>query len=249
MKKLLLIPLFVLGLISCTSNDDIASSEENVLNSDIQNLYNEYRANAQEGIGTTMDALNATKSRASNSDKVSGTALVEYIASLSAEEVDSLYNQYCTSEEEEKYDNYTDSLISVLIDNSSLEEVQNLFNFTNSYIENGGHNMTMLSSAVSNVSPLIKSCMISCAANIDEFLTVAPQSRAANSWCLHQLSLKMAESSVMNGVADVVGDVAVGMIGVPGVDVAGALILAGYDLYSSIEMAHDYNMCCATHVS
>lgn len=245
MKKLLLIPLFVIGLMSCTSHDDTISSDEDVFNTDIQNLYDEYRTSAQEEIGATMDALNAPNTRADVSQKMSGSVMVEYLASLSSEEVDSLYNQYCTSEEELKYDNFTDSIISVLIDNSSLEEVQALFNFKTSYIENGGHNITMLVSAISNVSPLIKNCMISCAANIDEFIDVVPQTRAANSWCLHELSLKLAKSYAEDGIADVVLD----MIGVPGVDVAGALILAGYDLYSSIEMAYEYDKCCATHVS
>lgn len=245
MKTLLMIPLLVIGLISCTSHDDIVSSDEDVLNQDIQNLYDEYKADTQEEIGTTMGVLNATNSRAAITQKMTGSVLVEYIASLSSEKVDSLYSQYCTSEEELKYDNLTDSIISVLIENSSLEEVQKLFNFKNEYIESGGHNMTMLVSAISDVSPLIKNCMISCAANVDEFIEVVPQSRAANSWCLHQLSLKLAESYAVNGIADV----ALGMLAVPGADAVGALVLAGYDLYSSIEMAHEYNMCCVTHVS
>lgn len=239
----------MIGLLSCTSNDDIASSEENEQNTGIQTLYNAYKINAQKGIETTMAALNAPKSRATSHNKVPGLVLVEYLASLSNETVDSLYNQYCNSEENLKYDNYTDSLISVLVEGSSLEEVQNLFNFTNSYIENGGHNMAMLSASASKASPIIKNCIISCAANIDEFSDISSQSLPSESWCLRQLALKMAESSVMNGIADVVGDIAVDMIGIPGVDVAGALILLGYDLYSSIEMAHDYKMCCLTHLS
>ena len=109
--------------------------------------------------------------------------------------------------------------------------------------------MAMLSTTASKASPLIKNCMISCAANIDGFSNIAPQSIHAEQWCLRQLLLKMAESSVTNGIADVVGDIAVETIGIPGIDVAGALILLGYDLYSSIEMAHDYKMCCLTHVS
>ena len=39
------------------------------------------------------------------------------------------------------------------------------------------------------------------------------------------------------------------MIGVPGVDVVGALCLAGYDLYDTVIMAHEYNLCCLKYVS
>lgn len=206
-------------------------------------MYNMYRDQAQKAIGCTMNTLKSPNSRASNSSSTSGLQLVEYLVSLPSEEIDSLYNQYCTAEEELKFDNFIDSVMEAIIDNSSIEEVQILYNFKNSYIDCGGHNMEFLLVAIHNVSPLISDCMISCAANIDEFLDNTPQSRTTNLGCLEELTHKMAASYATSGIAEV----GLALIGIPDVDIVGSLLSAGYDFYSAIEMAHDYDRCSAMH--
>lgn len=249
MKRLLLIPMLVLGLMSCTSNEDPIASEENQSLSEITEKYESYKVSAQDDIEQTYQALAGSESRSEGVTSISGSELIQLLSSLPVETVDSLYRLYCTPQIEQEYDNRYDEAIDELIKQSSLEEVQQFYNFTNSYIENGGHSMVMLAEAIKDKAPIIQECMIGCAASIDEYLNTVPESRAANSYCLHELTLKMAESAIQNEVVDIAGEVAVAMIGVPGVDVAVALGLAGYDLYDSIKMAHEYNMCCVTHVS
>ncbi|MDE5957527.1 MAG: hypothetical protein K2G78_04370 [Muribaculaceae bacterium] len=249
MKKLLLINMLVLGLMSCTSNEDPIASIEDQSLSEITEKYDNYKASAQYDIEQTYKALAGSKSRSKGITSISGSELIQLLSSLSVETVDSLYRLYCTPQIEQEYDNRYDEAIDELVKQSSLEEVQQFYNFTNSYIENGGHSMVMLSESIKGRAPIIQECMIGCAASIDEYLNTLPESRAANSYCLQELTLKMAESAIQNEVVDIVGDAAVAMIGVPGADVAVALGLAGYDLYDSIKMAHEYNLCCVTHVS
>ena len=249
MKRLHLIPLLVLGLMSCTSNEDSVQSENDKSLIEIEEKYENYKASTQEGIGQAYQVLAGTESRTESAASISGSEFVFLLSSLPVETVDSLYMLYCTPQMEQEYNNLYDACIDELIKQSSLDEVQQFYNFTNSYIENGGHNFTMLAEALKDKTPIIQECMIGCAASIDEYIVVAPESRAANSYCLHQLTLKMAESAVQNEVVDILGDVAVSAIVVPGVDVVGALCLAGYDLYDAVMMAHEYNLCCMKYVS
>ncbi len=233
---------------SCTSNEVPILEDEDKTLIEIGEIYESSQINTQKSLGQIYVALYGSKSRSNMSDLITGTELIRLLTSMPVETVDSLYNIYCTPQKEEEYDNCYKTSIDELIRLSSLDEVLQMLDFTDSYIENGGHNMTTLAEAIKNKTPIIQECMIRCAAGIDEFIGTSA-SRSSNAYCLHELQLEMAKSAVENEVIDVVGDAMVSMIGVPGVDAAGALVLAGYDLYSSLEMAHKYNMCCATHVS
>lgn len=180
---------------------------------------------------------------------MSGSELLTFLTSMPEQKVDSLYNEICTPSNAQKYEEAYSEALDELTQQSSFAEIIKLANFTDAYIESGGNNLEMLSDATKNVTPIIKTCMIACASNIDEFIGYDPKSRAANSYCLQKLKLSMAKSVLENEVIEIGGDILIDMIGVPGVDVLGALLLAGYDLHGAISMAHDYNMCCATHVS
>ena len=241
--------MLALGLVSCSSNEDSVQIEDDKSLSEIAERHENYKASTQGDIVVAYQTLTGEGSRSGGAISISGPELVSLLSSLPVETVDSLYMIYCTPQIEQEYDNRYYAAIDELIKQSSLEEVQQFYNFTSAYIGDGGHNIPMLAEAIKNKTPIIQECMIGCAARIDEYIADMSESRAANSYCLHQLTLKMAESAVQNEVVDVIGDLAVDMIGVPGVDVVGALCLAGYDLYDAVMMAHEYNLCCLKNVS
>lgn len=111
-------------------------------------------------------------------------------------------------------------------------------------MECGGNNMILLETACKDVSPIIKECMICSAATIDEFVeTIPPKTRNADSWCIAELSLKLAESYIEGDIAKVAIDL------IPGAGVVAGCIMAGIDLYSTIKLAHEYDMCRINRVS
>ena len=147
---------------------------------------------------------------------------------------------------EEEY-NYNYNIITEsLIENSSIEEVQTLYNFTDKYIECGGHNMDLLIQETQPVSPIIEDCMIRSAATIDEFIPDNSDYRVASSHCISDLYHKLIESYVDEAIAEGVG---AALAAFPEIDVAYQLVCAGVDLYESIKLAHEYNICCAKSAS
>lgn len=245
MKKFFIIPLLVLGLNSCTSSDDPIQPESERASSEIAKKYEASKENTKKQIGETLKMLDGSNSRSVDNTVVSGREFVDYIANMPIEVIDSLYKEYCTLQMEQKYDEAYEATIDLLIENSSLEEVQVLFDFINTYEKYGGNNISLLEKTCKNVSPIIQECMIRSAASIDEFYIIVTEtrSRGADSWCLQQLSLKLVQSSIEGDIADVVIDL------IPGADVIGACIMAGMDLYGALKTAHEYEMCRVTHVS
>lgn len=249
MKKLLLSILLALGFMSCSSNEEIILNEEAISFSELTEKYDSYKVLSQENIAQTYQELTGSKARSAGTTSVTGAELIQLLSSMPKETVDSLYKYYCTPTIEQEFSSNYDICLDELEKHSSIVEVQQFFDFINTYIETGGHNLIMLANNLKGKAPIIQECMIGCAASIDEYLGTIPQSRSADAYCLHQLSLKMAESAFTNELISIVADASLAMIAAPGADVALGLCLAGYDLYSSLKMAHDYNMCCATHVS
>lgn len=253
MKKLLFISFALLCMISCTNYAELSLSQEESL-SEVEQKYQSYKTSAQESIQLVLESLGKPNARSNEDSTMTGDALVLFLASIPKDTIDSLYYLYCTPEAKVKYEILQDTIESIIIQESSLEEYQKLNYFTDSYIESGGHNLSMLQNATRNVSPIIKDCMISSAASIDEFSSItqyqpSPQTLEYNSYCLHMLARKTIKSAVLGGFTNAVVEIGMSTLGIPGVDLVTGLILAGVDLYSAIELAHEYNMCCLTHLS
>ena len=165
------------------------------------------------------------------------------------EKVDSLYNIYCTSEKEQEYEKLYSTSIDELIRQSSLEEVQSFYNFANDYLESGGNNMIMLMDAIKDKAPIIQGCMINSAASIDEYLSAPTVSRNANDYCFETLFSGFVKSQIETAAMDAGKTVAAALIVCPEADALTGLLILGMDLYSSIKLVHEYNLCVATHVS
>lgn len=253
MKKLLLLPLLLLSVFSCTSNEDSIQPNENSSISEISKKYEAHKIKKQNEIGHTYNLLTGKRTRSESQTAVSGAEFLQLLSTMPSETVDSLYQQYCTPEIEQEYEDLYYESMDKLIEQTSAEEVQQLHNFARSYIEQGGNNMNFLSESIQNRPAVIQECMIRCAASIDEYLDSVRmypiEFRGPNSYCFYQLILKIAESSVENEIIGTIEDALLPLICVPGFDVAVALISEGLDLYDALKLAHEYNMCCATHVS
>ena len=249
MNRTFLFSVILLGLISCTSKEEPIQKGEDKSIVEISDIYENYKSETQEEIGFVYNILAGKGSRSNELEPVYGEDLIHLIISLPDETIDSLYNQYFSSQTEQTMDSIYDASVDELLKQSSAEEIQQLYQFTNLYIENGGHNMEMLANAIKDKTPIVQNCMICCAANIDEYILTTTLSRTNDEYCLRQLTTKMAESAVQSGIMDIAGGAAVALIAAPGADVVIPLFLMGYDLYSAIKVAHEYNRCVATHIS
>lgn len=247
MKKTLLILSFTTCLISCSSYDDPYT--DTLSHAELTEQYEYYKANAQKRIGQTFQVLAANPSRSDDSTQITSSDLINLLISMPKEKVDSLYNIYCTSEKEQEYEKLYSTSIDELIRQSSLEEVQSFYNFADDYLESGGNNMIMLMDAIKDKAPIIQGCMINSAASIDEYLSASTVSRNANDYCLDTLLKDVVKSQIENVAIDAGRAVAAALIASPEVDALAGLLILGVDLYSSIKLAHEYNLCVATHVS
>lgn len=249
MKKILFI-LFVTLCVTACCNNEIALPENSEVMSEIQLKYHTYQQQMQGNIEQMLDVLSPVNSRSEDSMVSPVEAFVDCLSKLPPETVDSLYEIYCTPEVKLQYEAYEEAVVEVLVANSSLEEVSNLYSFRDAYIESGGNNMKMIEGFSRNASPMIRDCMIGSAAAIDAYMGVTTQSLDGNSYCFGLLILEISKSALSDAAVTVAGKAALAMIGsVPGADVVGGLILAGLGLYEAIELAHDYNQCCLTHLS
>ncbi|WP_300300678.1 hypothetical protein [uncultured Muribaculum sp.] len=245
MKKFLLLVVPILSLIACSNEELIPNVENNQLQ-EIQQKYEATKSNARINFGGLAAVISGHNTSRSESSPMTGNDYVQFLASLPKEKVDSLYEIYCTPSMEATYENNIDIVEQALIDNSSIEEVQALYNFTDSYIQSGGHNMTLLINESQQVSPLISDCMVISAATIDEFILDNSDYRLATSHCIRDLYVKLVEMYTGNVIAE---GVCSWLAAVPGLDALTQLVMAGCDLYSAIKLAHEYNICCATSVS
>lgn len=247
MKKTLLILSFTTCLISCSSYDDPYT--DTLSRSELTEQYEYYKANAQKRIGQTFQVLAANPSRSDDSTQITSSDLINLLISMPKEKVDSLYNIYCTSEKEQEYEKLYSTSIDELIRQSSLEEVQSFYNFANDYLESGGNNMIMLMDAIKDKAPIIQGCMINSAASIDEYLSAPTVSRNANDYCFETLFSGFVKSQIETAAMDAGKTVAAALIVCPEADALTGLLILGMDLYSSIKLVHEYNLCVATHVS
>lgn len=235
-------------MISCSSYDDPYT--DTLSHAELTEQYEYYKANAQKRIGQTFQVLAANPSRSDDStQQITSSDLINLLISMPKEKVDSLYNIYCTSEKEQEYEKLYSTSIDELIRQSSLEEVQSFYNFADDYLESGGNNMIMLMDAIKDKAPIIQGCMINSAASIDEYLSASTVSRNANDYCLDTLLKDVVKSQIENVAIDAGRAVAAALIASPEVDALAGLLILGVDLYSSIKLAHEYNLCVATHVS
>ncbi|MDE6269025.1 MAG: hypothetical protein K2M04_08100 [Muribaculaceae bacterium] len=251
MRRILFYHLFLLTGIfvsSCNSSEEYFDEGMND-SSYVKRTYVEFQDRLHDSFGQSICMISSGQIRGRDVKSISGEEFIRFLISLPIEKLDSLYNIYCTPEADLDYQLKITQEIDKLINSTSVAEVEKIYEFAELYMQMGGRDLHMITEACRGVSPIIADCIIGSAAGIDEFLSILPKSRDLNSYCLSHLTERMAESMVENVVVDVAKDAAVALIAVPGADVVGGLVLAGMDLYNAIELAHEYNMCCATKVS
>ncbi|ROT11178.1 hypothetical protein [Muribaculum intestinale] len=245
MKFFALFPLLSFMLLACTTTDEPIYNNDVMDRQEIQQKYDVFKALTIDNLNNSLSIILNSNSR-SPSTINNGNEYIDILTNLPVETVDSLYHIYCTPSAEILYNDNFDIILQALTDNSSIEEVQALYNFTDEYIANGGHDMELLYHESQQVSPIIGECMISCAAAIDEFILDESDYRIATSHCIRDLCIKLIEMGIDNAVSEVVD----GLLSTfPGVDVAYELFTAGCDLYSAIKLAYEYNQCCLTSIS
>ena len=83
--------MLVLGLVSCSSNEDSVQIEDDKSLSEIAERYENYKASTQGDIGVTYQTLTGEGSRSGGAISISGPELVSLLSSLPVETVDSLY--------------------------------------------------------------------------------------------------------------------------------------------------------------
>lgn len=237
MKKLLLIPLSSIILSACTTTEDFQKDKK----SSINQKYSYFKQKSiTRQLEKHVDLLKLNiQTRGDSTDYNSCSTGIPYIDDLiniTAADVDSIYNNYDSTAYEEMKDSCFYEIYNYLIANSSEEEVQIFINFRNEYILSGGNNLELLEARCNSVSPFIQEFMIGIAATIDGCLapSIDPFSHES---CLEQLVLNYLAGEAEGFLVDET----IGQI--PTVGVIIELLSAGYDLYESLKLAHEYQQC------
>ena len=150
-----------------------------------ESLYAQAKQRTQERNRAMWSLLGVSNSRA---DTLNGNSLFWHLANLPEAEFDSIYNVYCSPENLAIYEDIYELNLQALIDLSSPEDVQNLFNFTKKYIEIGGHNPDFVNKGlhttfVDSGDP-IKEAMLEEVEFIDEVLPLDPDVIDSHRKCL-----------------------------------------------------------------
>lgn len=251
MRKFLFLIIYLLGIVSCTSDEYYVNNERSPSMTETTLRYEAKRKQIQERLGQICELLEGTCSRSDTDRSKTGVQYINCLTSLSTNRVDSLFTLYCTPKTDQIYDKCLDAALDTLISLTSEKEVNQLFDFIDAYIDNGGHNSVMLYNAIQGTTSIIGDYMVDCAAGIDEFMINHSQIEVSHiySYCLERMLLDLINSAVENKVINVIRDLVDSLIVIPGVDVAADLILAGVDLYTAIRIAHDFQMCCIRYIS
>ena len=205
-----------------------------------ESLYAQAKQRTQERNRAMWSLLGVSNSRA---DTLNGNSLFWHLANLPEAEFDSIYNVYCSPENLAIYEDIYELNLQALIDLSSPEDVQNLFNFTKKYIEIGGHNPDFVNKGlhttfVDSGDP-IKEAMLEEVEFIDEVLPLDPDLVDAHRKCLE----KTLED---NGVEIVFDLVETGYDIYTGVDLPEGIKLAIKDFATVVKIVKDYNECLVT---
>lgn len=172
--------------------------------------------------------------------------IYQVLFSCDKNELDSLYSVYCSSETEQMYDSLSNIAWSKLEEITSEESCDYLFECIEDYINNNGHNIELLAEMVKDQPEIIKVIILRTAADIDVTLdTINPlllNTRARSEPCLMELLTGAALGEMESKMLEELLEMAVLD---PEFDAIAALGLAGYDLYSAIELVRKYRECRA----
>lgn len=240
MKKFYFL-LILMSMLSCTSISEPNEDVSQISQSSFNDQYEMYALEANAKIREVYCQLSGDRTRMSDS---SNSNLIDYIANMSKEQIDSLASIYCTPEIEEQRNALYEQTIEILVQMTNSKEVELLFGFVNDYIDCGGNSYTLINEALDGRPEIIANCIIRSAAAIDVVLCGESTTRAYNNYCLHQMMLGFAGGLATSAIETEVVDVAAS---IPGLDLVAALGFVGVDCISAIELAHKYDECCATH--
>lgn len=242
MKKALLFFLSALLLTSCS----LMEYENPIVNnneSDWQSLYEDQKHKTSEDLKAVYKKI-TVETRTSETTEFSIREFCNYLINCPSTEIDSLYNIYCTKEIENIIDERFDYSLKLLEENTSSYEVTKLFDFIKTYSENGGCDIEFLKAQIEGVSPLIQDCMVRAAGSIDFIFGEMNQTRGGVEYCFHRMMIGLAGDMAESVIVD---EITATLAPYPGIDVAATLIAAGYDTYTAIKAAYEFDLCCATH--
>lgn len=236
----------LLFITACNSENALDGQTDTGFNEQVITKYQTARKNVRQQVGITLSVLRHLQGeRVDSADfgkPTDGTELLTYLTSLPSETIDSLYTLYCTPENQVVAESVADSIFDAATKGITPQQLQQLVNFTESYFETGGHNLTLLTTAVSGMPTNAQDYMINFAAKVDE-CTPHAKSRGLYEYCLNKLMDKVAKTIILNEATSAELDMLSTTLACPGADVATALFLCGVGLYDALEMAHEFNWC------
>lgn len=245
MNKFLLIPLMLLFITSCNSENALDGQTDTGFNEQVITKYQTARKNVRQQVGITLSVLRHLQGeRVDSADfgkPTDGTELLTYLTSLPSETIDSLYTLYCTPENQVVAESVADSIFDAATKGISPQQLQQLVNFTDCYFETGGHNLTLLTTAVSGMPTNAQDYMINFAAKVDEY-SLSHKSRLTPEICMQRL-FRDAVFTTIEGEVTTAAIEALTVLPVPGIDLAAQLTVLGLSVESVVRLVHEYNLC------
>lgn len=227
--------------ISCSSdieNDYI--EHQNYNNSEELIKYNEAKENAKQKINDIYHALGGKHLR-SKSENIDIYELIEHLINIPSEELDSMKKIYCNAILEEQYESASIQLLNIMISLTSVDKVAEFNTFVEEYKTSYINCHEFLYKNLEGKDQLIQSWMIRAAAVMDLVYRDFPNTRSyADKRCLSQCITSLSTSMVTDAIVD---EIVLALQTIPGVDIISALCDAGYDLYSALQIAAEYNNC------
>lgn len=239
MKKILYL-IVALAFIGCSSETPLYDNQLN----EIQSKYAESKEKVKEEIQQICGVLFQNNTRAFLGIE-SGRELFWYLINLPDSELDSLYNIYCSPENEAIIEEYYELNIEALINLTSAEDVQNFYSFIENYVQMGGHDLDYieqeLETTFSSSDDIIREGVIEGAVWCDDLMPDNPMCIDQHVKCLEEAQAKLASSKIADlyvmGTADTL------YLFCPELGLADGAGGVLYSLYSMLELTHEYHMC------
>lgn len=163
--SLLSLLLFSIIFISCMSDNPAINIDKE--RTDVIKLYQSASA---EGAAFNRDALDALTGELTRSD--SNMYIVDYLLSLSTEQIDSLYMALDAENHMQQTNLKVEMKMDSLVQIVPAEDIAKLYTFMNDYVYAGGHSVGKVEQLIESIkSPIIKKIAIKAAAYYDQIVS------------------------------------------------------------------------------
>lgn len=238
-RSMLYVTCLIATLCSCATDRLESQLDDSII---IEEQYELYTHVVNDELSQTLHSIDSAYSR-SRQDTYVGFSLFNYFISIPISKIDSVLNNL---DEESLSRSYNTDAFDLQVDALGLASTRKIYDFAESYIDSGGHNMETLKSYAYNEDAEMQKCLTIAASTIDSFL---PQDgrmiTMGKDYCGMQL---LREIAVMAVSDEVVRLIETGLA-LPEFDVLGCLIIGGAELYDAYKAVKDYHECKIKYIS